>query len=345
MCLDSDLAWGGWSLMNDSVGNYTLSIPYTKLQKLARMLKWAARFALLVMVLGGAVRATQSGLACPDWPLCFSQPVPFLDMQIFMEWFHRLAAGLFGLSILYIVGFCLSNSELRRRTSTFMMLTVVLLVWQIMLGALTVLELLDAKVVSGHLINAVLLFSILRIGRAQVEALVRSSSALDAQVVPSDVKWGTKSLAVLVFAQICLGGVISSNNAGLICPDFPQCFGMWWPALNWLTDVQMLHRFNAAAVLIISIALVVRVRFLTLPYCVSKQLKQLPILMVLQVILGIWNVIFALPVWASIAHLAVGLLVYRASLAAVCETWVVEQRKAQTESCITSTSSLILQPR
>lgn len=339
------MAWGGWSLINESDRNYSLSIPYTKLQKLARMLMWAARFALLVMVLGGAVRATQSGLACPDWPLCFSQPVPFLDMQIFMEWFHRLAAGLFGFSILYIVGFCLSNSELRRRTATFMTLTVLLLAWQVMLGALTVLELLDAKIVSGHLINAVLLFSILRIGRAHVEALVRSSSALDAQVIPNDVKWIAKGLTVLVFGQICLGGVISSNNAGLICPEFPKCFGMWWPSLNWLVDVQMLHRFNAFAVLAVAVGLSIRTRYLALPYCVSKQIKQLPYLIMIQVVLGIWNVVFALPVWASIAHLAVGLLVYRASLSAVCEAWVVEQRKAQTESCIISTATLSVQPQ
>jgi cytochrome c oxidase assembly protein subunit 15 len=47
-----------------------------------------------------------AGLACPDWPLCYGQLVPTqqMNLQVFLEWFHRLDASLIGLSTLALVG-------------------------------------------------------------------------------------------------------------------------------------------------------------------------------------------------------------------------------------------------
>ena len=51
----------------------------------------------VLLVFGSAVRVHGAGLACPDWPLCFGEVIPALDFQVFMEWGHRVLAGLVSL--------------------------------------------------------------------------------------------------------------------------------------------------------------------------------------------------------------------------------------------------------
>ncbi|MBO0352094.1 COX15/CtaA family protein, partial [Phormidium pseudopriestleyi FRX01] len=72
-----------------------------------RRLVWKIAIAtLLLMAVGSATRVMNAGLACPDWPLCYGQLVPTqqMNLQVFLEWFHRLDAGLIGLSAIALAG-------------------------------------------------------------------------------------------------------------------------------------------------------------------------------------------------------------------------------------------------
>src|SRR3989442_3385132 len=55
-----------------------------------------------LIVLGGTVRATESGTACPDWPLCHGRLVPQFETHVMIEYSHRLAASVVGLMILAV---------------------------------------------------------------------------------------------------------------------------------------------------------------------------------------------------------------------------------------------------
>src|SRR5204863_522443 len=62
--------------------------------KLIRRIAWiAVCFTYFLVALGGTVRTTDSGLSCPDWPLCYGQAYVALDYHTFLEQFHRYVAG------------------------------------------------------------------------------------------------------------------------------------------------------------------------------------------------------------------------------------------------------------
>ena len=56
---------------------------------------------IALVVIGGATRVMEAGLACPDWPLCFGSFLPGrqMNVQVFLEWFHRLDAFVIGIAL------------------------------------------------------------------------------------------------------------------------------------------------------------------------------------------------------------------------------------------------------
>ena len=58
---------------------------------------------IALIVIGGATRVMEAGLACPDRPLCYGSFLPFnhMNLRVFLEWFHRLDAFLVGILILF----------------------------------------------------------------------------------------------------------------------------------------------------------------------------------------------------------------------------------------------------
>lgn len=252
---------------------------------------------LFNLVYGPLVRATDSGLACPDWPLCHGKFVPEWTFQIFMEVGHRYYSGALGLIVFAGFIFIIKDKARREKLGALALLSMVLLASQVTLGALTVTKLLNPSTVNLHLLNAIALLKV-------CYTIAKISSE------KQDFKWSYQTPgnilltlgAFLIGYQIILGGKVSSNYAGLACPDFPLCYGSWFPEMVGTIRYQMEHRWFAYIVSAYVLG--------TSAYSIFKwentetkfYLKIASYLVVLQVVVGALNVIYLLPKFLTAFH-------------------------------------------
>ena len=175
-----------------------------------RRLVWRIAIAtLILMAIGSATRVMNAGLACPDWPLCYGEIVPTKQMnfQVFLEWFHRLDAALIGISAIALTGLSWWNRRFLPGwlpwASTF---ALGLIVFQGLLGGLTVTELLRFDIVTAHLGTALLFFTTLLVIGTTLTPYQGTGTV-------GKLPWLGLSAAVLVYLQSLLGALVASRWA------------------------------------------------------------------------------------------------------------------------------------
>jgi cytochrome c oxidase assembly protein subunit 15 len=274
--------------------------------RIAARLGLATAFTMFALIIiGSVVRTTGSGLACPDWPLCEGRLIPRWQFNVMIEWTHRLFALLVSVLLFATVVWVAIRRETRAVLGGLALLAVALLFAQVLLGALTVWKLLHPSVVSSHLAVALLLF-VTVLSMSLIAAHRGAEERSEARPHHGLAAWfGVASLAT--WLQAVLGAAVSTSHAGLACPDFPTCRGEWLPAMTGLVALQMTHRFGAYTLLALLVLLFVRTRRVADP-AVREAGRAALMLVVVQIGLGVMNVLMALPVWISAAHLAIATL-------------------------------------
>ena len=299
--------------------------------------------AYCVVVLGAYVRLSDAGLGCPDWPGCYGKlivPADASDVAAGMkhasgqlhrgkawkEMIHRYAAGSLGMLIFILAFLAWRGRHRPGGTLAVPALLAGLVVFQALLGMWTVTLLLKPVVVMGHLIGGFSILALLYwLLMGQLPALWIATPG-SKKLLP----WVAAGLLVLGL-QILLGGWTSSNYAALICPEFPTCRGgEWLPTMNFKegftlwrglgvnyeggvldaaarTAIHISHRVGALLTLLVLSA--VALRALALP---GRPLRAaaavLALALLLQVTLGISNVLYVLPLPVAVAHNAVAAL-------------------------------------
>lgn len=312
----------------------TLS-PYARLAWLATLL------AFVVVVFGAFVRLSNAGLSCPDWPTCYGKITwpkheteiahanatfperPVETHKTWREQVHRMLAGGLVLTTFGLAFWAIRQRHFPAQPVGIPMTAAVLIVFQAILGWGTVAWKLKPIVVMAHLLGGMTTFWLLA-------TIALRSSSLPPLGLADTAKLKRMVMVgmVLVACQIALGGWTSANYAALACGmDFPLCQGQWWPSMDFneafvlwrgiginyeggvldasaRTAIHLTHRIGA---LVVFGHLSMLAIFLWRQGTHSVALL-LGSLLLLQIGLGISNVVFGLPLAIATAHNGVAAL-------------------------------------
>ena len=173
---------------------------------------------IALVVIGGATRVMEAGLACPDWPLCYGSFLPGrqMNLQVFLEWFHRLDAFFVGIVLITQFAFSLYWAKTLPKWLPWIYGFLTLLVsLQGFLGALTVLQLLPSLIVMAHLVVA---FTLVAIMSGVTQQLLNPGKS----IFPTWLRcFGFVSLFAVI-AQSLLGSRVATSWAAQRCLDLGE---------------------------------------------------------------------------------------------------------------------------
>ncbi|MFT6896704.1 MAG: cytochrome c oxidase assembly protein subunit 15 [Paraglaciecola sp.] len=295
--------------------------------------------AAVVIVLGAYTRLADAGLGCPDWPGCYGHfKVPQAEEHIaaaeqafperplephkaWSEMIHRYFASALGFAILVIfITSIVRRSSHQPLKLPFFLLCLVM--FQGALGMWTVTLKLLPVVVMGHLLGGFAVLSCLFL--------------LYLRLVPYRIPGGdprTRQFGkfavlggIILLCQIALGGWTSSNYAALACTEMPLCEGNWFARLDFMGAFSLpeaqnyeygVHNYAQRMTMHITHRVGALITFIYLCWLAvslytaahSRQIKMLAIWLVVvlgaQILLGVSNVVFSLPVVVAVLHNAV----------------------------------------
>ncbi len=277
-----------------------------------------AAFTYVLVVLGALVRAHGAGLACPDWPLCFGRVVPEFDLRVAFEWGHRALAGSIALGFAALCAAVGRRTDLRGPLAPILVTAGALLVVQILLGALTVWELLASWTVTSHLVTGNAFAAVLLIAGVRLRELSHGDPG-PRDAIRSGATVAVAVAALLLVFQMILGGLVASRFVGLACPDWPTCLdGEWFPTLSGAVGLQVMHRINGYA-------LWAALGWAALASRGQAGLSTLAwtawVLATFQIAVGVANVLLRIPVEVTGLHSALAAALVAVTSLALREVW------------------------
>jgi heme A synthase len=259
----------------------------------------AAIAAFALAILGSWIRINGAGMTCPDWPLCHGAVVPVLAGGVVLEWSHRMVALLVAI---LLAGAIVTGWRARREIAGVTPLLLALggiFVVQVALGAGTVAVSNSPWSVVAHWGMGMLFLGVLT--ALAIVAVVQPRPA-----APKAQNGLFPLLAVTAagaFIAMCAGAYVSSSGAGLACSSLPGCEPGSWNGATAAEGAQMAHRTLAGIFFLVATVVAYWACLGTTPRVRNAALCAYA-LIVLQVMLGMANVVWQLPLGLREAHAA-----------------------------------------
>ncbi|MCH7906090.1 MAG: heme A synthase [Chloroflexi bacterium] len=277
--------------------------------------------AIIQITLGGVVRVTESGLGCPDWPLCYGSIIPKFEYHTMIEWSHRTAGSMVGLVFIAAV----VRVWMAHRDNTFLVTittgSLVLIAIVGGIGGAVVLSEVEPALRTLHLglAEGVVLLSVLAFASAVTgwtpKRLIKISSGHAGAAVESardlvTTRRVTNLAAALVLATLLSGSFAVWRGAGAVCPDWPLCGGAIIPESE-LVWIHAIHRLLAGVAT--GVALWAAYRAYRLPGG-SRAVRLLSLgalgTVAAQVLVGAANPWTNFSEWAQAIHLSLATIVW-----------------------------------
>jgi protoheme IX farnesyltransferase len=282
---------------------------------------------LALVTIGVIVRATESGLGCPDWPLCHNQILPPLDdAKAWIEWIHRGVAVIVGFEILGMAILALRDHRDRPSILWPTLVAVLLVGFQAWLGRETVRLGNSGESVTAHLATAMTLVGLLVYVtiRAGFPARIGGRGASQRFTILAAFA------AAATFALLLFGSHVTATETALIFPDWPLMGGTLVPQLTDLTSAHVLHRWVAAVVgAIVAIVAVVAWRTQRDHPAIVRLAMTAAGLYLVQVLVGGAQVLTKLAAWTQTLHLALGAIIWALMAALVVMSYYTARVSAR----------------
>jgi protoheme IX farnesyltransferase len=274
---------------------------------------------LVLVTIGVIVRATGSGMGCPDWPLCHGQLIPPLDdYRAWIEWLHRTVAAAIGFVVLALAFVGLRDHRDRPSLVWPSLGVVVLVGFQAWLGRETVRLNNSGESVTAHLAAAMALIALL------VYILVRSLYPARIGGRGSSQRFTLLAAlgALAVFALLLFGSQVTATAQWYAFPDWPLMNGSIIPPLSEGTAAHVLHRWVAIVVgLIVAGVGIAAWRTQRANRAIVRLALFAAIVFPIQAVVGGLQVLTDLAGWTQMLHVALGALIWAAMAGLVATSY------------------------
>jgi heme A synthase len=272
-----------------------------------RLAKLSALATFVLLVIGGTVNPTGSSLACPEPTLvCHGQLFPPMVGGVFYEHGHRLAAMTVGM---LQIALTIALWRRRRDLRGLGIVLLTLVIAQGVLGAITVAYKLPWFISTAHLLTGMTYFALLvyTVQRTRRALTVPELAARDAALARlGSARGWIIAAAAAVVVQLLIGALVRHGGAAMVCLGMPTCTigGDWWPD-TFVQHLHMIHRAVGVLVgLITTAAAVVVARRVAAWPRLRLMMMAAPVLVAVQITLGIFTVLTMRSVPVAVAHFA-----------------------------------------
>ncbi|WP_100373335.1 COX15/CtaA family protein [Bacillus sp. FJAT-45037] len=210
---------------------------------------------LIVLIQGALVTKTGSGEGCgATWPLCFGEVIPTTPaIETIIEYSHRIVSGLVGAMIIVLAFWAWKQLKHIRETKTFSIASVILIIFQGLLGAGAVVFGQSKAILALHFgISAMSLASVVLL------TILAFEDGKEQKVAPRVTKGYKYYLFFVItycYAVIYSGAYVKHSEATLACSGFPLCNGQLFPGLSGPIGAHYFHRVVGTILLVFLIIL------------------------------------------------------------------------------------------